>query len=586
MERMKIFSPDTTEEKQKIIKNLTDKSAAFGIDLGTTNSAISVIPQGTAPVIIPLKDGKTTIPSCVMWTGEDRKFIVGREAYLARKTNAEAVCYSVKSLMQDPEAIVTFKVGDKILNMTPAEVSAEILKGLIAETRGYYGDIKDVVITVPAKFNEIGRSNTKKAAELAGLNLLGIINEPTAASMCYKLTPEDNGSRDLLVYDLGGGTFDISLVRITGKMDFSTIDKLYHVPEELRSQKSDVSIRALDSDGDTKLGGDDIDKMLYSNVIEGLSKQGYDTSKIKEVTKKSLIFLFEQLKKGNPNDSTSVPINLNNGESVTVNISYNEFMEALKPIYERTRVYVNNVLSRNRTSANTIILVGGSTKNPLLKELLKRDYPGYEINDAFPADESVALGAGVHSRFLKYGDNNISVFDSLADSIGVKASGRMSPIIERGSQFPVTKSKTYYTSEDNQKEIEVFILQGNSMEAEEACQLGSLLVDDLPEGKGGEVWIKIQLSIDVKGLLKCSVDVGNINEPTAVHRDLELKLSAGNTDTQREIKLSREDKLKLRWTRVAESLDNDKKKKLLDMIAEYPAKYNEFDIAKAIKEMR
>ena len=201
MKEMDMFAPANKEEKEALIQNLTKGTAAFGIDLGTTNSAISVIPKGTAPLIIPLRNGKTTLPSCVLWTGEPGEFIVGTEAY--EKRYYPNCIYSVKRLMQTPDAIVTLEKDGKKLQMTPAEVSAEILKALVKETNGYYGDIKDVVITVPAKFNEIGRSNTRKAAELAGLNLLGIIAEPTAASMCYELTPEDNGSREILVYDLG-----------------------------------------------------------------------------------------------------------------------------------------------------------------------------------------------------------------------------------------------------------------------------------------------------------------------------------------------------------------------------------------------
>lgn len=152
--------------------------------------------------------------------------------------------------MQTPDAIVTLEKDGKKLQMTPAEVSAEILKALVKETNGYYGDIKDVVITVPAKFNEIGRSNTRKAAELAGLNLLGIISEPTAASMCYELTPEDNGSREILVYDLGGGTFDISLVQITGAQDYSEVDDLYEIPQELRKERTETTINKYEIEGE------------------------------------------------------------------------------------------------------------------------------------------------------------------------------------------------------------------------------------------------------------------------------------------------------------------------------------------------
>lgn len=582
MKKMDFFAPETEAEKQEIIRELTKGTGAFGIDLGTTNSAISVIPKGTVPFIIPLKNKKTTIPSCVMWTGVDSEFIVGKEAYEQRYK--EECCYSVKRLMQDPEALVTFRKDGKELIMTPAEVSAEILKGLVAETNGYYGDIVDVVVTVPAKFNEIGRSATKKACELAGLNLLGIISEPTAASMCYELKPKDNGCRDLLVYDLGGGTFDISLVRITGERDFSTIEKLYNIPDNLKVKKHETTIRALDGDGNVHLGGDDIDIQIYNNFMVSLQEKGVDTSLITREEAHRVILLIEQLKKGNPHDVSTLNIRVGS-ETHTVSLTYAEFKAGLLPTYEKTKVLVNQVLERNRTNADAIILVGGSTKNPILKELLAEDYPGYEINDAFPADEAVALGAGIHARFLKFKDNNISVFDSLVDSIGVCNGNKVSTIIPSGSQFPVTKCKLYETIEDNQESIEVEIVQGNTNIAVEACKLGTLVIDDLPKGKKGDIEIRIQLSIDVRGLLRCAVDIRDITKhELPLHRELELKLSAGNNATG--VKLSKEEKLKFRWTNFAKTLDKFNCDELLALIAKYPAEVSADVIQSRIKEIR
>ena len=581
MEKMKFFSPETEEEKQDIIRELTKTSAAFGIDLGTTNSAISVIPRGTAPIIIPLKNGKTTMPSCVMWHKDTDTFTIGREAYEQRyKPNC---IYSVKRLMQDTEAMVKLVDGDSEKWMTPAEVSAEILKGLIAETGGVYGDIKDVVITVPAKFNEIGRSNTKKAAELAGLNLLGIIAEPTSASMCYELAPKDGGSRDLLVYDLGGGTFDISLVRITGTQDFSAFEDVYNIPKDLRKEKTDTTIRALDGDGDIHLGGDDIDLQIYENLVNELQQRGVNTDLISEEERNRVILLIEQAKKGNPHDLVTVEMHLSDGTAHKTAISYKQLKAGLIPTYDKAKALVKQVLQRNRTNADAIVLVGGSTKNPILKELLQEDFPGYEINDAFPQDEAVALGAGIHARYLKFGDNNISVFDNLVDSIGVCNGSEVSVIIPSGSQFPVTKCKLYQTVEVNQKEISVDIVQGNSSLVEETCQLGTLLIDNLPEGNPGDVEIKIQLAIDVRGLLKCSVVIYNINDiEHQIRRDLELKLSAGNAPSA---KLSKEDKIKIRWRNFAEKLEESDKIEFLKMVDAYPTSCSIETIQKRMKDL-
>lgn len=204
MEKMSFFDKDVNAATQDILDK-TGKTAAFGIDLGTTNSAIALVPSGTKPKIVPLKHG-TTMPSCIMWTGKGKEFIVGKDAYEHRY---ESSCiYSVKRHMPEVDCHLTMTVGDKKLTMTPAEISAEILKGLVKETKDLYGEVKDVVVTVPAKFNEIARQHTREACELAGLNLLGIIAEPTAASMCYDIEPDKGKTQDILVYDLGGGTFD------------------------------------------------------------------------------------------------------------------------------------------------------------------------------------------------------------------------------------------------------------------------------------------------------------------------------------------------------------------------------------------
>lgn len=586
MKNMDVFEPATQQEKDNIIKDLTKNTAAFGIDLGTTNSAISVIPRGTAPVIISLKGGRSTIPSCVMWLGGDN-FIVGKEAYEQRYR--ENCCYSVKRFMQDPKALITLVYNGEKKIMTPAEVSAEILKGLVAETGDVYGDIKDVVITVPAKFNEIGRSNTKKAAELAGLNVLGIIAEPTAASMCYELKPTDGGNRDLLVYDLGGGTFDVSLVRVTGEQDYSKVEDVYGIPEAERRVSTKTTIRAIDGDGNVTLGGDDIDREIYNNCIKELEERGCDVSHISTEEENRLILLIEQLKKSDIHSITQLHFHLGNDETYeVVSLNYDSFKAGLLPTYNKTKTIVNEVLKRNRNSStDTIVLVGGSTKNPILKELLEKDYPGYEINDAFPQDEAVALGAGIHSRFLKYGDNNISVFDSLIDSIGVDSSDKMSVIIPRGSQFPVTKFKLYETSEDDQAAIDVDILQGNSSVAAENCKLGTMVIDNLPKGKAGTVDIRIQLSINVRGLLKCSVTITkndeDISKREVINREMSLELSSGNAPTE---KLSKDEKLKIKWRAFARNLKETDASEFLQMVDAYPNNHSLADIQQKMKELR
>lgn len=270
MEKMSFFDKDVNAATQDILDK-TGKTAAFGIDLGTTNSAIALVPSGTKPKIVPLKHG-TTMPSCIMWTGKDKEFIVGKDAYEHRY---ESSCiYSVKRHMPEVDCHLTMTVGDKELTMTPAEISAEILKGLVKETKDLYGEVKDVVVTVPAKFNEIARQHTREACELAGLNLLGIIAEPTAASMCYDIEPDKGRTQDILVYDLGGGTFDVSLVRISAGDDMSKLYDVYGIPNSLRKADDSKIIRAIDGDGDPVLGGDDIDHDTYEVNLTKLDAFG------------------------------------------------------------------------------------------------------------------------------------------------------------------------------------------------------------------------------------------------------------------------------------------------------------------------
>lgn len=564
MKEMSFFDKAVINEAHEVIAS-SGKTAAFGIDLGTTNSAIALVPVGTKPKIIPLKNG-TTMPSCIMWTGNDNEFIVGREAYEHRY---ESNCvYSVKRHMPEVDYKVTMTVGEKSLTMTPTEVSAEILKGLVREANGLYGDIKDVVVTVPAKFNEIARKHTKEACELAGLNLLGIIAEPTAASMCYDIVPGEGKTQDILVYDLGGGTFDVSLVRISMGADMSELYGVYSIPKKLQKQNDTKIIRAIDGDGDPVLGGDDIDRDTYNIILDMLREKGVNTERIDSVEENRLILTLENCKKRFIDDMNIIHVTLDRGtdkeEVVDIKVNREVFAKGLVNTYEKTRTIVDKVLHRNRTNVSTIVLVGGSTKSPILKEALREDYPDYNINDAFPADEAVALGAGIHSRFLKYGDNKISIFDNLITSIGIIQDDTVDVIIPRGSTFPVSKSKNFTTSVDDQTAIKVEIVQGNTKFVGEATSLGSLLIDDIPPAKSGEIVVTVTLGISVRGLLSCKVHIRDLKSRfKSIDRTMQLDLSATKQETK---SVSRQEKLISRWRKLAERRGGEFGLKLNSMI--------------------
>ena len=253
---MEVFGQAT-----KTLEEMGKKTPAYGIDLGTTNSCIAVIQAGNTPKVIKLKDGNVTMPSCVMWKGGD-KFVVGREAYKNRY-KASAI-YSVKRLMGTDEKVV-LQYGMKTKVMTPVEVSAKILEGLVEQASTDFKDIKDVVITVPAYFNNRQVEDTIKAGEMAGLNVLRILREPTAASLVYDMEAIGRDEINVLVYDLGGGTFDASLLRIKKSGgDLSELTNLYGDLGVGDSDESSYSMldNVIDTDGDSRLGGDDIDREL------------------------------------------------------------------------------------------------------------------------------------------------------------------------------------------------------------------------------------------------------------------------------------------------------------------------------------
>ena len=383
--KMMLFNSDeatsVTTVRNDVAKDSSIKNV-FGIDLGTTNSAISIVKTGD-PEIIHLNNGRDTLPSCVMW--KDGKFIVGDEAY--NNKGLSNVQYSVKRLMEDPSATVTFKDGENEKVMTPTEVSAEILKGIVRATDGLYGTVHDVVVTVPAYFNDIGKRNTMKACELAGLNLIALENEPSAAALDYT-PPADRDTEDVIIYDLGGGTFDITLASII-KSKADDFDA-YEFDNTTKSSASKI-IKPLALGGDGHLGGDDIDDELLKIVLK---KMGIDQFDLSERERKIFTARLERLKKAGIDQTYESEFegDLLDGThfSKKVIIGPDDFEAATLPIYKKTRKIMNSVLAEVPNSAAKILLVGGSTKNPIIREMLKKDYPEFELSSALNPDLVVA----------------------------------------------------------------------------------------------------------------------------------------------------------------------------------------------------
>lgn len=512
MEKMQVFDKMS---KDPVIKN--KKTPTLGIDLGTTNSCAAILKEGAIPKVIPMRNGNKTLQSCVMWTGKGDEYVVGQTAYNNRyKPN---VIYSVKRLMgTDEKVVLTYNKKEKVL--TPEEVSAKILMELMDNVKDTYGEIKDVVITVPAYFNNKQLEATRKAGELAGLNVLKTFREPTAASLVYDVKANNAREELILVYDLGGGTFDVSLLRVSNDVDCSDLDELYGFPENVAKDTSNgKTLAVIKTDGDSRLGGDDIDNELFNIIMDKLKSQGLDVDHLAREYKEELKLNLERKKKnGSMMYELVIKTKLNDAKGTKVDtkviLSPDDFYEATRRIYKRTKARVDSVLNGiNVNTISSIVLVGGSTKSIELKRMLRSDFPGIQINDALNPDEAVALGAAVEANRVKYaGETNVQVFDVLPQAIGISADMRVNRVIPKNQVVPYSAVRQFTNSRDDQEVISVDVYQGNSPIEEECTFLGTLKIDNIPKGPAGTVPILVKLTVNAEGLLKCAVKVGDIFE--------------------------------------------------------------------------
>lgn len=554
VEKLSAFGDVNSVDDKKVVP-------AFGIDLGTTNSAIALVSVGNAAKTIKLESGKTTMPSCIMWKGVPGEFIVGEEAYANRYL--PNTVYSIKRHMCEPDYVQEIEYEGKKITMTPAEVSAEILKGLVKKVGNTYGEIKDVVVTVPAYFRQEGLMATKKACELAGLNLLRLFKEPTAAALNYKLDASDT-SKSAIVYDLGGGTFDVSIVNITAKRDDSEAADLYGFGDDSNSNDdADSVITVAAVDGNSKLGGDDYDRELYKIFKGKLLNEGVPEDAITKEDEEKMILHLEKLKKDTVKATYIIPYSYADGKySGKIEFTPVDFARGFAPVYEKTRRLVNKAIRSSSVKPNTIVLVGGSTKNPILLEYLKRDYPTMTINNGLNPDESVANGAAISAKRIKFGTGAVQIFDVVPIAIGIHDKDRVKHVIEKNAQLPVTNSVCFTTTKDNQKSLTVTILQGNSTIPEECDVLCNLLIDGIKPAPAGEPDLSITLSINVDGILKCTAKIDDIT------KEIEISIN-GKSNTK---SVSKEEKMIKRWRNFAEQLGETEKNELLNMIDMYPDK--------------